>query len=232
MHPEDFRQRDELENRLGKIRDEVQMFAVKKMMLESLLNLRFRGVTLKYEELLIALENSIIHKVSTVPGNQTDQRIMDVALQAVYKGTGKGIWDGREKDQAGIYRSTQVAKVARMRIVEERKEFTAEESEVNEEAPDNEEELQAWCLLEESEHEQRQTVISRGELKKAARASLLSVDNNQSSSHKTKVEVKDRWLKVRVATDSGAAGHVMIEGILPRVKFERNTAPKQFLAAM
>ena len=42
------------------------MFAVKDLMLESLLNFRFRGTTLDYEELLIALENIIIDKVATV----------------------------------------------------------------------------------------------------------------------------------------------------------------------
>ena len=36
-----------------------------------------------------------------------------------------------------------------------------EESEINEEAVDNDEELQSWCLLEESEHEQWPKVISR-----------------------------------------------------------------------
>ena len=34
-------------------------------MLESLLNYRFRGTTLSFEELLIALENIIIDKVTT-----------------------------------------------------------------------------------------------------------------------------------------------------------------------
>ena len=35
------------------------------MMLESLLNYRFRGTTLPHEDLLIALENFIIDKVAT-----------------------------------------------------------------------------------------------------------------------------------------------------------------------
>ena len=30
--------------------------------------------------------------------------------------------------------------------------------------------------------------------------------------------------------DSGAAGHVMRKGMIPRVKFERKTAPPQFVA--
>ena len=55
------------ENRFGKIRDEEKMLAVKKLMPESLLNYRFRGTTMSYSELFLALENIIIDKVSTVP---------------------------------------------------------------------------------------------------------------------------------------------------------------------
>ena len=58
---------NKFEKGFGKIRDEEQMLAVEKLMLESLLNFRFRGATLKYEELLIALENIIIEMVSTTP---------------------------------------------------------------------------------------------------------------------------------------------------------------------
>ena len=73
---------------------------------------------MSYSELIVALENIIIDKVATVPAarvkkNDTsapmeigmaarediesasqegDQRIIDLALQAVYKGTGKGKW--------------------------------------------------------------------------------------------------------------------------------------------
>ena len=54
------------EGRLGKIRDEENTLAVKKLMLESLLNYRFRGTALPHEELLLALENIIIiDKVTT-----------------------------------------------------------------------------------------------------------------------------------------------------------------------
>ena len=44
-----------------------------------------------------------------------------------------------------------------------------------------EEDLQAWCILEESESEQRQEVISRGSrqrAKKTNQASLLSVESS------------------------------------------------------
>ena len=94
------------------------VLAVKKLMPESLLNYRFRGTTMSYCDIIIALENIIVDKVSTVPSSKSrrndtsapmeigmaakedgqsvtqerDQRTMDLALQAVYKGTGKGKW--------------------------------------------------------------------------------------------------------------------------------------------
>ena len=69
-------------------------------------------------------------------------------------------------------------------------------------------------------------------LKKAAHVSLLSVENNEGSSPKKKrIEVNGRWEKVRATMDSGAAGHVMLEGMSPRVKLERKTAPKKMVAA-
>ena len=75
---------------------------------------RFRGMTMSYDEVLVALENIIIDKVDTVPTarnrkvdtsapidigmsakddgehlrEEGDNRIVDLALQAVYKGTG------------------------------------------------------------------------------------------------------------------------------------------------
>ena len=109
---------NKVENRFGKIRDEEKMLAVTKLMPESLLHYRFRGTTMSYSELLVALENIIIDKVPTVPtgrswkkdtsapveigmaakedgenaSQEEDQRIMDLALQAVCKGTGKVKW--------------------------------------------------------------------------------------------------------------------------------------------
>ena len=68
-------------------------------------------------------------------------------------------------------------------------------------------------------------------MKKAKEASLLSVENSQNLSSKKFIEVKDRWVEVRVTVDSGAAGLVMPEGLFPRVKFERKTPPKKFAAA-
>ena len=109
---------NKFENRFGKIRDEEKMLAVKKLMPERLLNYRFRETTVSYSELIVALENIIVDKVVTVPtarnkkrdtsapmeigmaakedgenaSQEGDQRIMDLALQAVYKGIGKGKW--------------------------------------------------------------------------------------------------------------------------------------------
>ena len=45
------------------------------------------------------------------------------------------------------------------------------------------------------------------------------------------VDVKDKWVKVRVTMDSRAAGHVMPETMFPHVKLERKTSPKKFVAA-
>ena len=109
---------NKFQSRFGAIRDEEKMFAVRKLMPQSLLNYRFRGTTISYSELLVALENIIVDKVATVPtgrnmiidtsapmeigmaakedgenvSQQGDQGTMDLALQAVSKGTGKGRW--------------------------------------------------------------------------------------------------------------------------------------------
>ena len=77
-------------------------------------------------------------------------------------------------------------------------------------------------------------MISRRDKQRAKnpnQASLLSVESSHNSSPKKIVEVKDRWVKVRVTMDSGAAGHVMLETMFPRVKLERKTSPKKFVAA-
>ena len=59
----------------------------------------------------------------------------------------------------------------------------------------------------------------------------MSVENSHNSSPKKIVDVKDRWVKVRVPMDSGAAGQMMLEAMFPRVKLERKTSPKKFVAA-
>ena len=62
---------NKFENRFGKIRDEEKMLAVKKLMPESLLNYRFRRTTWSNSELIIALENITVDKVSTVPSSKS-----------------------------------------------------------------------------------------------------------------------------------------------------------------
>ena len=103
----------------------------------------------------------------------------------------------------------------------------------NKESTESEEDLQAWCILEESESEQWQQVIirkSRLAAKRRNQASLSSVETSRDVNPKI-VEEKDRWVKVRVTMDSGAAGHVMPEVMFPHVKIERKTSPKKFVAA-
>ena len=105
------------------------------------------------------------------------------------------------------------------------------DSENVEEATDNDEELQVWCLLEESENEQWQEVVSRRDkqkVKNANQAPPLSVENSHNSNPKNIIEEKDRWAKVRVTIDSAAVGHVMLDGMFPRVRLERKTSPKRF----
>ena len=99
---------------------------------------------------------------------------------------------------------------------------------------EEEDDLQAWCLLEESESEQWREVIhrrSKQKAKKANQSSLLSVENSQSAGSKKIVETKDKWVKVRVTMHTGAAGHVMLESMFPNVRLERKMSPKKFVAA-
>ena len=276
---------NKFENRFGKIRDEEKVLAVKKLMPESLLNYRFRGTAVPYDELIIALENIIIDKVSTVPtarsrkhdtsapmkigmatkedgenaSQEGDQRIVDLALQAVYKGTGKGKWGfgkgqswnekgskgskgggknswqkgsgkkggkGQEKGGKGETRTCwtcgktgHIAAWCRKGSNKNLYAIDEDDSENVEESAEDEDDLQAWCLLEESENEQWQEVISRRNkqrVKRANQASLLSVESSQILSPKKIVEVRDKWVKVRVTMDSGTAGHVMPETMFPR----------------
>ena len=282
------------ENRFGKIRDEEKVLAVKKLMPESLLNYRFRGTAMSYDELIIALENIITDKVPTVSNRnrrhdtsapmeigmaarddgenasqEGDQRIIDLALRAVYKGTGKGKWGfakgqswnekggksgkgfgknswqkgsgkkggkGQEKVGKGETRTCwtcgktgHIAAMCRKGINKNLYAVDEDENENTEESVEDEEELQAWCLLEESESEQWQEVTSRRtkqRAKKVKPSSLLSVESWKNSDTKKVVETKDQWAKVRVTMDSGAAGHVMPETMFPHVKLERKTPQK------
>ena len=116
------------------------MLAFKKLMFMSLLNFTLRGTTLKFEEFLIAL-GDIIDKASTAPTirqkkvdtsallesgvaakddsessrEEGDQRIVDIALQAVTKGQAKATGCAR-----GPSWITQRQLKAKMQFVEER----------------------------------------------------------------------------------------------------------------
>ena len=54
---------NKVEKTFGKIRDEEKMLAVKKLMLEKacLTNYRFRGTTMSYSELFVAVEGGHLH---------------------------------------------------------------------------------------------------------------------------------------------------------------------------
>ena len=124
---------NKFENRFGAIRCEEKMLAVEKWLFESLFNFRFRGTSMSYSELLVALENILIDKVATVPTARNrkidtsatmetgmaaqgdgenlreggDHRIVDLALQAVNKGTRKGkgsLRKGQSWNEKGIPR--------------------------------------------------------------------------------------------------------------------------------
>ena len=109
-----------------------------------------------------------------------------------------------------------------------------EDSEHADETIDIEEDLQAWCLLEACENEQWQAATSRRgkqKMKKANQTSLLSVESSLKLNQKEIIEVEDKCVKVRVTMDSGGAGHVMPDTMFPRVKLQRKTSPKTFVAA-
>ena len=120
---------NKFENRLGKIRGEEKMFVVQKLMLESLLNSRFRGTTQNYEELFIALENIIRKTLTQVLQRKSGwpPRMTVKSSREEWAGQCKPFTKeqakatgGPDRLQAGTHRGTRVAKVARMRIVEER----------------------------------------------------------------------------------------------------------------
>ena len=83
---------------------------------------------------------------------------------------------------------------------------------ISEEVHEDEDELHAWCLLEESENEQWKEVTSKKsqlKMKKIAHESLLSVENNICASPRKVTEVKDNWMNTRATMDTGAARHVI-----------------------
>ena len=44
------------------------------------------------------------------------------------------------------------------------------------------------------------------------------------------IEVKDNWVNIRATMDTRAAGHVMPAEMFPRVKLDRTTTTKTFVA--
>ena len=105
---------------------------------------------------------------------------------------------------------------------------------ISEEVCEDEDELHALCLLEESDNEQWQEVISKKsklKLKKVARESLPSVENNSCASPRKVIEVKDNWVNIRATMDTGAARHVMPAAMFPRVKRDRQSPAKKLVAA-
>ena len=74
---------------------------------------------------------------------------------------------------------------------------------------EDEYELHAWCLLEESENEQWKEVTSKKsklKLKKLAHESLLSVENNTCEYPRMVIEVQDILVNIRATIDIGAEG--------------------------
>ena len=71
------------------------------------------------------------------------------------------------------------------------------------------------------------------ETKEEESHSSITVENRKQSQFEPKeiIAVKDKLVKVRVTMDSGAAGHVKLETMFPRVKLERKTSPKKRVAA-
>ena len=101
------------------------------------------------------------------------------------KGSGRKGGEGQEKGGKGKSRTCwtcgkteHTAAWCRKGGNENRYAIDEDDSENVEESTENKEDFQSWCLLEESENEQWQEVISRRNkqrLEKANQASLLSV---------------------------------------------------------
>ena len=87
--------------------------------------------------------------------------------------------------------------------------------------------MKSWSVVVCEDEPWQEMIIRRVKQKIEEYRSCLSLE---SSSFKTIVEVKDRWVKARVTMDSGATAHVMLEGMFPLVNLERMTSPKKFVA--
>ena len=103
---------------------------------------------------------------------------------------------------------------------------------ISEEVQEDDDELHAWCLLEESKSKQWQEVVNKNsklKSKKVAHESQLSVENKSCASPRKVIEVKDSWVNIMATMDTGAVGHVMPAEMFLRVKLDRTTTTKKFL---
>ena len=69
------------------------------------------------------------------------------------------------------------------------------------------------------------------EIEEVDRESFLSVENISGVPPRKVFEVKDNWVNIRATMDRGAAGHVMPAEMFPRVKLDRTSTTKKFVAA-
>ena len=139
-------------------------------------------------------------------------------------------WQGRQQSVLDMWKTTHCSVVSNKGETETFYANDEDESETIEETLDNNEELQAWCLLELGETEQWQVVISRRDkqkVTKAKHASPLSAETCQHSSSQKIIEVKNRWVKARVTMDYGPAGHVMVEGMFPTCQTRAQNITKE-----
>ena len=67
--------------------------------------------------------------------------------------------------------------------------------------------------------------------KKLDHESLLSVENNSGVPPRKVIEVKDNWVNTGAKMETGASGHVMPAEMFPRVKLDRTSTAKKFVAA-
>ena len=110
-----------------------------------------------------------------------------------------------------------------------------DKGDISEEVHEDEHELHAWCLQEESENEQWQEVTSKKSKLKSRKLnheSWLSVENNPGVPPRKIIEVKDDWVNIRATVDTGAAGSVMPAEMSPGVKLDRTSTAKKFVAAI
>ena len=93
------------EGRFGKFETKRRFWQSKKLMPESLLNYRFRGTTLPYEELFIALENITIDKV-TAHSTSKVKKIDTSAPMEIGMAAGT---DGEEAFEEGYGKASELA---------------------------------------------------------------------------------------------------------------------------